>query len=146
GVTVTLDGGDNGVYTTTSASAGGYQIDVPSGSYTLTFSGGGLASPIVKTVIVNNENRKVDAIQNRCGGGNNGGGDNPGSPDPNETSAEISVRDTQGANNDNYVNFKVVTVNQTSNAQVFQVHNDGNAILNLTRIRLRGKAKSQFDM
>lgn len=39
---------------------GGYQIAVPQGSYTLTFSGGGLAAPVTKTATVGTSNVKVD--------------------------------------------------------------------------------------
>jgi len=39
---------------------GGWQVAVPQGSYTLTFTGGGLAGPIVKTAQVGATNVKVD--------------------------------------------------------------------------------------
>lgn len=59
GVTVQISGA-NGTFTTTSMSAGGYQIKVPAGSYTVTASGGGLASPIAASVTVGGSNEKVD--------------------------------------------------------------------------------------
>jgi hypothetical protein len=39
---------------------GGWQMAVPQGTYTLTFSGGGLAAPVVKTAQVGASNVKVD--------------------------------------------------------------------------------------
>lgn len=73
GVTVTISGAA-GTFTTTSMSAGGYQRQVPSGSYTVTFSGGGLSAPISKTVTVGSANVKVDAINGQGGSGGGGGG------------------------------------------------------------------------
>lgn len=46
GVTVTLQGGGN-TYVTTTWASGGYQIEVPAGAYTITFTGGGLPGAIV---------------------------------------------------------------------------------------------------
>ena len=40
--------------------AGGYQIKVPAGSYTVTASGGGLSGPMVSSVTVGGSNEKVD--------------------------------------------------------------------------------------
>ena len=53
GVTITV----SNVGTTTTLDAGGYSIQVPAaGIYTVTASGGGLAAPIVRTVVVQNNN------------------------------------------------------------------------------------------
>jgi Ca2+-binding RTX toxin-like protein len=52
--------GSNGTFTTTSMTAGGYQIKVPAGSYTVTASGGGLSGPMVSSVTVGGSNEKVD--------------------------------------------------------------------------------------
>lgn len=75
GVTVTIAGAA-GTFTTTTMSAGGYQRQVPSGSYTVTFSGGSLSAPITKTITVGTANVKLDAIngQGGTGGGGSGGG------------------------------------------------------------------------
>ncbi len=48
-------------YTATSMSAGGYQIEVEPGVYTLTASGGGLAHPVIHSdIVVGADNVKVD--------------------------------------------------------------------------------------
>ena len=47
-------------YSVSGWDAGGWQMAVPQGSYTLTFSGGGLAAPVVKTATVGTSNVKVD--------------------------------------------------------------------------------------
>lgn len=60
GVTVELSG-TNGTFTTTSLSAGGYQVKVPSGTYTVTASGGALGGEIREfDVMVGGSNVKVD--------------------------------------------------------------------------------------
>lgn len=45
--------------------AGGYEIAATPGTYTVTFSGGGLAAPVVQTVALGNENVKLDLIDPR---------------------------------------------------------------------------------
>ena len=60
GVTVELSG-TNGTFTTTSLSAGGYQVKVPSGTYMATASGGALGGEIRQFgVMVGGSNVKVD--------------------------------------------------------------------------------------
>lgn len=60
GVTVELTG-NNGTFTTTSLSAGGYQVKVPSGTYMATASGGALGGEIRQfDVMVGGSNVKVD--------------------------------------------------------------------------------------
>jgi hypothetical protein len=59
GVSVSAAGA-GGTFTTTTSAAGGYQLQLPAGSYTVTFSGGGLASPIVQTVTVASVNVLLD--------------------------------------------------------------------------------------
>ena len=51
GVSVSVSG-PGGTFTTTTGAAGGYQLQLPAGSYTATFSGGGLVSPAVQSVTV----------------------------------------------------------------------------------------------
>jgi serralysin len=48
------------VFDTDGWTSGGWQVAVPQGSYTLTFSGGGLAAPVIKTAQVGALNVKVD--------------------------------------------------------------------------------------
>jgi hypothetical protein len=53
--------GPSGTFTTTTMSAGGYQLKVPGGTYVVTASGGGLTSPHVRSgVLVASTNTKVD--------------------------------------------------------------------------------------
>lgn len=58
-------------------SAGGYQIALPNGSYLVTFSGGGLAAPVAKSVSIAGVNAKVDVEADEAGSGG-GGGTDPG--------------------------------------------------------------------
>jgi uncharacterized protein YkwD len=59
GITVRAVGA-GGTFTTTTWSSGGYQMPVAPGSYTVTFSGGVLASPIERQVVVGQANTKLD--------------------------------------------------------------------------------------
>jgi hypothetical protein len=63
GVTITVPN----VGTTTTLDAGGYAIQVPAGVYTVTASGGGLAAPIVRTVVVQNDNVRLNFDENPNG-------------------------------------------------------------------------------
>ncbi|GAA0580347.1 hypothetical protein GCM10009416_18400 [Craurococcus roseus] len=47
-------------YSTATWDAGGYQIALPAGDYTVTFSGGGLAASVVKTAKIGSANVKLD--------------------------------------------------------------------------------------
>ncbi len=59
-VTATPSGGGTS-FTTTSMTAGGYQLQLPNGTYTVTASGGGLgATRVVNNVVVASANKKVD--------------------------------------------------------------------------------------
>jgi len=64
--------GSSGNFTTTTMSAGGYQLKVPSGTYTVSFSGGGLPGTITKSVTVGAVNVKLDGIAGQPGGGGGG--------------------------------------------------------------------------
>ena len=61
GTNVTVKNGDAVIATTTSNAAGGYQVQVPAGTYSVTFSGSGLTSPVTKTFTIAAQNVKVDA-------------------------------------------------------------------------------------
>jgi uncharacterized protein YkwD len=61
GVNVLVRGGQ-GSFTTQSMTAGGYQLQLESGNYSVTFSGGGLNESITKNFTVGIDNVKVDAI------------------------------------------------------------------------------------
>jgi hypothetical protein len=56
GVTIAVDG----VGSTATFDSGGYSIQVAPGTYTVTASGGGLASPITETVTVGQSNRRLN--------------------------------------------------------------------------------------
>ena len=60
-VSVQISGKGKTVKTSTNT-AGSYQAQVPSGSYLVTFKGGGLKKPLVKSVTVHANNAKLDAI------------------------------------------------------------------------------------
>lgn len=54
--------GSNGNFSTETMNTGGYQIDLPKGNYTITFSGEGLNSSITKSASIDSENVKLDAV------------------------------------------------------------------------------------
>ncbi|CUH82626.1 CAP domain-containing protein [Tropicibacter naphthalenivorans] len=60
GVTVQAVG-SAGTFTTTSWAAGGYQMALPDGVYTVTFSGGALLGEVTQSVTISGENAKLDA-------------------------------------------------------------------------------------
>lgn len=60
GVTVTATNA-SGSFTTTTWAAGGYQLELAAGTYTVIFSGGGLDGRIVETVTIGGQNVKLDA-------------------------------------------------------------------------------------
>ena len=61
GLTVTAVSASGAKYTTTTGSAGGYNLALGAGTYTVTFSGGGHAS-VTKQVTVGSSNVKLDLI------------------------------------------------------------------------------------
>jgi hypothetical protein len=56
GVTIAV----SGVGSTTTLDAGGYSIELAPGTYTVTASGGGLPAPIARTVIIGNDNVRLN--------------------------------------------------------------------------------------
>lgn len=61
GVKVQISG-SGGTFSVDAYNTGGYQKEVPPGSYTVTFTGGGLTSPITKQVTIGQGNAKVDLV------------------------------------------------------------------------------------
>lgn len=61
GVTVTITG-TNGTFTTQTWGAGGYQLEVAAGNYTVTFSGGGYVGSKTENITIGASNVKVDAL------------------------------------------------------------------------------------
>ncbi|MFP4254759.1 MAG: CAP domain-containing protein, partial [Halothece sp.] len=53
---------DDFTATTTTRTAGGYQIEVPSGEYEVTFTGSELETPVTEVVTVDESNVKVDTV------------------------------------------------------------------------------------
>lgn len=59
-VSVSIKSSAGATYETLTWDAGGYQFALPTGDYTVTFSGGGLAAPVTKTAKIGTSNVKVD--------------------------------------------------------------------------------------
>lgn len=76
-ITVNLTG-TAGTFQTTTWASGGYQVAVPDGDYTVTFSGGTLGTQsVVKHASIHGDNMKVDlntTVDHPGGGGGGGGG------------------------------------------------------------------------
>jgi serralysin len=66
GLNISLQG-TSGNFTTTTMGSGGYQIQVPAGTYTVTFSGGSLTSPQQSQFTIASNNVKVDLIEDNSG-------------------------------------------------------------------------------
>lgn len=87
GVTVSITDGTS-TFNTTTNSAGGYQIQLPAGSYRVTFSGAGVASSVTKSFTIGSQNVKVD-LNTRT--------DVPAAPTVAFSSATYSVNEADGA-------------------------------------------------
>jgi Ca2+-binding RTX toxin-like protein len=61
GVTVTVRGAA-GTFSTTTWAAGGYQLALAAGDYTVTFSGGGLDGSVVRQIHFGDANQKLDVL------------------------------------------------------------------------------------
>jgi uncharacterized protein YkwD len=62
GVTLTITG-SSGTFTTKTASPGGYQVQLPAGTYSVTARGGGLKAPlVVANVVVTKVNKHVNLV------------------------------------------------------------------------------------
>ncbi|MBD0274831.1 MAG: calcium-binding protein [Acetobacteraceae bacterium] len=59
-VNVSIVSSAGAAYQTTTWDAGGYQLALPAGQYTVTFSGGGLAAPVAKAAAIGLANVKLD--------------------------------------------------------------------------------------
>jgi hypothetical protein len=74
GVTITAVS-DQGTFMDNTGDAGGYALQLPAGTYTVTASGGALTSPItVSGVVIGSLNVKVDFRADQGGGGGGGSG------------------------------------------------------------------------
>lgn len=145
GVTVTLSGGA-GTLTTTSMSAGGYQLQVLPGTYDVTFSGGQFGSGVTyRRVTVGTQNVKLDAIR----------GVTPPQPEivvsglASESSAGVAIAagDTTPGTSDG-TDFGRVNIASTF-TRTFAVSNTGGASMQLTgvpRIRITGAGAAAFSV
>jgi hypothetical protein len=60
GLSVKATSNTGAVYQTTTWDAGGYQLQVPAGTYQVTFSGGALTSPVTETATIGSQNVELD--------------------------------------------------------------------------------------
>jgi len=60
GVRITAEGSDGTLYATSTWDAGGYTLELPPGTYTVTFEGGDMDMPYQTTVTIGDENVKLD--------------------------------------------------------------------------------------
>jgi Ca2+-binding RTX toxin-like protein len=67
GLDVAITSSAGAAYGTKTWDAGGYQLALPAGDYTVTFSGGGLAAPVTKTAKIASANVKVDLDADAAG-------------------------------------------------------------------------------
>jgi serralysin len=91
GLTVSAVSASGARYTTTTGSAGGYNLALAAGTYTVTFSGGGYAA-VTKQVTIGSKNVKLDLIDPITGG------TPTGSPPINGTAAANTLSGTSVAN------------------------------------------------
>jgi hypothetical protein len=143
GVTVTAvsDNGLGSSFVTTSMSAGGWQLQVPVGTYAVTFSGGGFGNAVTyHNVIVNSQNTKLDAIK--------------GVPPPAPiivvlgNNINIAAGDVAPARADN-TDFANANLDNQAIAKTFIIKNTGNQTLSLTtfpRIQITGLNASDFTL
>jgi uncharacterized protein YkwD len=141
-VTITAVG-DNGTpgaptFTTTTMSAGGWQMQVPAGVYRVTVSGGSFGSAVYSNVTVGSQNVKLDAVK----------GVLPPAPDLQvwANNRYIFPGDTTPSALD-FTDFGNANVTQQSNVRDFQVRNGGTLALNLSgvsRVRITGANASDF--
>lgn len=60
GITVTATRADGARFATATWEAGGYTLALPAGTYEITFSGGGILAPVVKSASITDRNVKLD--------------------------------------------------------------------------------------
>jgi uncharacterized protein YkwD len=83
GITVTATNtATNQVYTTVTMDAGGYDLTLASGTYAITFSGGGVATTAARQVTINTQNVKVDLIDPTMSSGDQVSAPPPPPPPP----------------------------------------------------------------
>jgi serralysin len=76
GIAIKAVSSSGAIYTASTMSAGGYQLDLPGGTYTVTFTGGGI-SPTTRQVTIGTKNVKLDLADPVMGGGTSSGTASP---------------------------------------------------------------------
>ncbi len=128
-------------YTTTSMSAGGWQMQVPAGTYAVTFSGGGFGSAVTyRNVVVSSNNVKLDASK----------GVPPPAPIIQVWANDLLITDGDASprREDNTDLGNANLIGQ-SNTVTFSVYNAGNQVLRLSgtpRIRITGPHAGDFTL
>lgn len=142
-VTITAVGAGSGgqTFTTTSMTAGGWQLDLPAGTYTVTFSGGTFgAAATFHSVVVGTGNSKLDAVK----------GVRPPSPMAQVTgnATAIPAGDTTPRAAD-YTDFGNANRDGQTITRSFLVRNTGSIALTITgttRIVISGPHLSNFTL
>jgi len=67
GLSVQVKSGMGAVYQTTTWDTGGYQLQLPAGTYQVTFSGSALATPVTETASVGSQNQELDLLRASSG-------------------------------------------------------------------------------
>jgi uncharacterized protein YkwD len=145
GVTITALAGNGSAgapeYSTTSMSAGGWQMQVPMGTYAVTFSGAGWGSAVTYyNVVVGSQNTKVDGVR----------GVAPPAPVIQVWSGGlvISSGDTTPSRNDN-TDFGNANLTLQSVTKTFTIFNAGNQNLrlsNITHVFISGANSTDFTL
>ncbi|HZG67040.1 MAG TPA: CAP domain-containing protein, partial [Herpetosiphonaceae bacterium] len=101
GLSVSISG-SSGTYTTTTMASGGYQQKLAAGTYTVTFSGEGIATS-THQVTVGSKNVKLDLVDPAAGGGEPA----PSDPDPVEGTSVMKslIADVSVTNTDNEAGY-----------------------------------------
>jgi Ca2+-binding RTX toxin-like protein len=96
GLTVTAVGGSGARYVATTYASGGYDLALPAGTYTVTFSGGGVASSS-QQVTIGAKNVKVDLVDPAPGSGTTPASTPAPAPAPTATDGADTLIGTAGA-------------------------------------------------
>jgi hypothetical protein len=124
---------------TTTMSAGGWQAQVPPGTYSVTFSGAGFGSPVTyRNVVVGTQNVKLDAVK----------GVTPPEPDIQLWGNGSLIASGDSAPNlFDLTNFGPANVGRQSVERELAVYNAGDRALTLSglfRVRITGPAAGDF--
>lgn len=140
GVSVIVSG-TGGNFQTTTMSAGGWQINVPNGTYNVTFSGAGFGSAVTYTnVVVSSQNVKLDGVR----------GARPPAPDIAVSGNGVALTDGDFEPDVNdFTGFGQVNVNISTRERTFIVSNSGTQALLLSgtqRVVIAGTHAGEFTL